>query len=379
MIRHLLSIWCLLACASVSLNAKPLGPSTAQQSFDVQTSLAPQLVSIGGKTQLVYELHFTNFANKPVRITGIAVFGSDEKTPIADYEGEALNGVLGSFDAKQAVVPPGSRTVAYFDVPIAAMRPKLIGHRLKYVVEGQASISELWLDPMSVEPVQEPVLGPPLRGGPWVALYDPALDRGHRRVIYAVAGRAKIPGRFAVDFIRLDDHGAMAPKGANSLSQYVGFGASVIAVADGTIAAIHDGFEQVELLADLPDVPIGDAAGNYVVIDIGNNRFAFYEHLQPGLDVRIGQRIRKGDVIGKLGLTGQGSEPHLHFHIADWIAPLNAEGVPFVFDELDIVGSYDSISSAVGGHPWKPAAATLKATMPAPNSVVQFPEEPVGR
>ena len=64
-------------------------------------------------------------------------------------------------------------------------------------------------------------LGPPLEGGPWAALYDPLLKGGHRTAIYAVDGRARIPGRFAIDWVRLPRgrRGAARAQGTTGRSQ----------------------------------------------------------------------------------------------------------------------------------------------------------------
>ncbi len=57
-------------------------------------------------------------------------------------------------------------------------------------------------------PLVEPVrVHPPLAGGPWVALYDPHMPRGHRRVAFARGGRQVVPARFAIDWVRLDETG----------------------------------------------------------------------------------------------------------------------------------------------------------------------------
>jgi len=49
--------------------------------------------------------------------------------------------------------------------------------------------------------------------------------------------------------------------------------------------------------------------------------FSLYGHLQPELAVRIGDSVVAGQVIGRVGLTGLTTGPHLHFEIV-------ASGVP---------------------------------------------------
>jgi murein DD-endopeptidase MepM/ murein hydrolase activator NlpD len=128
-----------------------------------------------------------------------------------------------------------------------------------------------------------------------------------------------------------------------------------------------------------PPVPLENASGNHVALDLGGGRFAFYEHLRPGsIRVKTGDRVKRGDVLGELGNSGSSSAgPHLHFHVADGAAELGAEGLPYVLDEFEVVGAYDDIEAATGGRPWPPAppgaGGPRRRELPAPNVVVAFP------
>jgi murein DD-endopeptidase MepM/ murein hydrolase activator NlpD len=220
------------------------------------------------------------------------------------------------------------------------------------------------------------ILGPPLRGGLWTAVYDPAMTRGHRRVVYATEGAARIPGRFAIDWFRVDEQGRMARGDGARVDQHFGHGAEVIAVADGVVVATRDDMAEPETLAAARRVPIGDAAGNYVAIDIGGV-YAFYEHLRPGLAVRPGERVRRGELIGRLGFTGQASSPHLHFHLADAPSPLGAEGLAYLIQGIEPIGRFDSIEAFGRGDGWTPLPprpGSDRPYFPTANMVVRFPE-----
>jgi murein DD-endopeptidase MepM/ murein hydrolase activator NlpD len=54
--------------------------------------------------------------------------------------------------------------------------------------------------------------------------------------------------------------------------------------------------------------------GHVVIIDHLNDYKTFYAHLESFL-CRKGELVNKGDVIAKLGNTGNSSNPHLHFEI----------------------------------------------------------------
>jgi murein DD-endopeptidase MepM/ murein hydrolase activator NlpD len=48
--------------------------------------------------------------------------------------------------------------------------------------------------------------------------------------------------------------------------------------------------------------------------------------------------VRKGQEIGRLGNSGNTSEPHVHFHVMTSPLPLTADNVPFVIDRFDHLG-----------------------------------------
>jgi murein DD-endopeptidase MepM/ murein hydrolase activator NlpD len=56
------------------------------------------------------------------------------------------------------------------------------------------------------------------------------------------------------------------------------------------------------------------------------------------INVARGQRVKRGQVLGKLGNTGNTSAPHLHFHLMDGASVLGSNGVPYVIDRFAFAG-----------------------------------------
>jgi murein DD-endopeptidase MepM/ murein hydrolase activator NlpD len=57
--------------------------------------------------------------------------------------------------------------------------------------------------------------------------------------------------------------------------------------------------------------------------------------MQPGsVRVKVGDKVKTGQVLGLLGNSGNTDGPHLHFHVMDGPSPLVSNGLPFVFESF---------------------------------------------
>jgi murein DD-endopeptidase MepM/ murein hydrolase activator NlpD len=70
--------------------------------------------------------------------------------------------------------------------------------------------------------------------------------------------------------------------------------------------------------------------GQAIVIDHGFGIMTRYGHLQ-GYNVKPGQRVRRGDVIGFVGQTGRATAPHLHYEV--WVNDQNQNPIQYILDE----------------------------------------------
>ncbi|HEU4531865.1 MAG TPA: M23 family metallopeptidase [Steroidobacteraceae bacterium] len=350
--------------------------------------MPPTPVRIGGRSHLAYELHVTSLRPADVSLLSVQVLDADSGAILSELRDADLQARIGRpglpFDKPdKQLLSPGTRAVVFFWMPVQddARMPKRLRHRLEFDLlrtSGRERI-EMHSAPLQVQALAPLVLGAPLRGGPWVALYDPTLMGGHRTSIYTMDGRARIPARYAIDFVRLGEDASRARGDVAEIGNWHGYGAEVLAVADSVVAdAADDMTEAPELGASSGPLPLENHSGNYVTLDLGGGRFAFYEHLKHGsVRVKVGERITRGQVIGLLGNSGSSSSgPHLHFHVSDANAAHGAEGQPYTFERFSVVGAYDTIGAHTTGEPWKPMRApgggARTRELPAANSVVRF-------
>lgn len=359
------------------------------QSVDIDVPTPAVAVRIAGTSHLVYELHVTNFRPFDVALTRVEVLDDASKARLADLRDSALANRLGRPGsqprmADSRVIGAGMRAIVYLWLALdkTATAPRTLAHRLELELIRPTGREAAVVEGGAIEVRQQRplVLGAPLRGGPWVAVYDPALVGGHRTSIYTIEGRARIPGRFAIDWVRLDAEGSPTRGDRSSLTNWLGYQAEVLAVADAVVVEAKD-----DIAADTPisdtlaaPLPLENASGNYVTLRLGEGHYAFYEHLKPGsIRVRAGDRVKRGQVLGLLGNSGSSSAgPHLHFHVSDAGSDLAAEGMPYAFRQFQVLGAYESVGAAMGGGRWGPAprdAGGMRTMeLPAANAVILF-------
>jgi murein DD-endopeptidase len=346
---------------------------------------APTPVAVEGTEQLVYEIHLTNFSHERLQLRSIQVLDEDDAVPLATFAGASLANrayFVGSTDADGVSAPvsvaPGQRLVLYVEIACRSSRqlPRAIVHHIEYSVGNESATFEVAGGRTTVGQDVPIALAPPVGDGEWVAVHHPDWPRGHRRVFYALGGRARLPGRFAIDFVKINDHGKIAAGDPDVVSNSFGYGSPVLAVADAKVVAVRRDIVESSRVSGHPKASLDDAAGNYIVLSLGDRRFAFYEHLRPGsIRVNVGEGVKRGQVIAALGFTGESSAPHLHFHVADGSTPLGAEGIPFTFHRFVLLGHYSRIGE-LGSTRWEPLNSGLPATrideMPSANAVLHF-------
>jgi hypothetical protein len=239
------------------------------------------------------------------------------------------------------------------------------------------------LAPTTVISREPPRLGPPLKGSGYLA-GDGCCDTiRHVRAVLPVDGALRLAQRFAIDWEQADEQGRLVVGDLKDPKSYRIYGAEVLAVADGTVVdARNDLANQVP--GALPaNLPLEEADGNFVIIDIGNGIFVNYAHMQPG-SVRVakGDRVKRGQILGLVGNSGNSQAPHLHLHVMDGPSALGANGLPYVFDRFTITaedkaGTADFDHAEATGTPLtlSPMSAHARFTnaLPLDLTLVEFP------
>jgi murein DD-endopeptidase MepM/ murein hydrolase activator NlpD len=161
--------------------------------------------------------------------------------------------------------------------------------------------------------------------------------------------------RYAYDLVRTDHRPGFHLHPAGTLRFLLiggrtrdcyGWGQPVHAAFDGVIVQVVDGVAERQWLHVVREswlavkntlafarrgLDPARLAGNHVIVGTGGT-YALYAHLAPGsVVVTKGQRVRVGEVLGRVGHTGNSTAPHLHFQLMDSADPLQARGIPCAF------------------------------------------------
>jgi len=148
---------------------------------------------------------------------------------------------------------------------------------------------------------------------------------------------------YAIDFVPAQPKSTKAPPRGAPLTAFACYGRPVLAPADGKVIGVWGEAR------DWPAYVEGSDQGNYVFIEHRPGEVTEFRHLAAGsVTVALGQRVKRGEVIGRCGNSGNARMPHLHVGFLSSVAPIRTRAV--VFSDYETVGA---------DHAWHPGTGTL--------------------
>jgi len=206
----------------------------------------------------------------------------------------------------------------------------------------------------------------PLRGEGWMAVTTPA----HRVPSH---GTDMLGQRYAYDLLKVDGRRGVHYHPAGSVRGPIfggrtrdayAWGAPVHSPFDAEVVQASDGMSERGWIHPLREIAlalrnavtfrpsrIAAIMGNHVILRSGDV-FAGFAHFAPGtVAVSAGQHIRTGDLLGRIGHTGNSTAPHLHFQLMDSADLMAAQGVACAFRsyEVDRNGAWTPVTNGIPG------------------------------
>src|SRR5436305_11243490 len=318
----------------------------------IASTLSPETHAVRGTDDvyhIIYELQLTNTRPLPATVRSIDVLEAPNASKlITSFSGSDIvkrMRTLAPAPATDAKIGPNEVRLFYIELAFkeAADIPHALEHRLHLLAAaspgpGEPKSLDYVVAHLKIAQDKPVVIGAPLAGAGWVAgngCCNPEII--HRGSVLSVNGALYDAQRFAIDWMRVDEQGRLVHDDLSDVHNYTCYGADVLAVADGKVVSMLNDLDDQKpgKLPDPDTVSVDTVNGNHVILDIGGGYFAFYAHLQKkSVTVRIGDQVKKGAVLGKLGNSANSSGPHLDFHIMKGPCDPVSESVPNVLEFL---------------------------------------------
>lgn len=139
----------------------------------------------------------------------------------------------------------------------------------------------------------------------------------------------------AFDFVVEGPNGRSYKTDGKTNEDYYAFGKELVAPCEGEVVLVVDGIKDNTPGETNPIyVP-----GNTVIIKTPRNEYLFLAHFkQHSIAVKQGQFLKRGQLVGLCGNSGNSTEAHLHFHVQNVENMVVATGVKCFFDSLRVNG-----------------------------------------
>ena len=349
-----------------------------------------------GRFHVAYELVLTDATAFSVNVDRVEIRDATSHRVLLSLAGSALASRMNPVGGAPVGVPPRVTTlldpsgsaVVWLDVRVRrkADLPGVLDARVVSTLLPPGKPSARFTSLVGRVPLRtrEPVeLGPPVSGGIWVA-DEGCCDKNthHRRGLLVVDGTEVVPQRFAIDWVRIDRrHRAWVGDPAR-LSSYLNYNQPLIAVADGTVVDATDDAPNHKPPGNPEAPPFEKLPGNHVTLRVAPGMFVLYAHMVPGsVRVHVGERVHRGQLLGRLGNSGNSATPHLHLQV-QITRSFAGDGLPFVFDRFRFLGqitepfSDETLGLQPNGQLQFAAArrpGTRRREMPLSQNVVRFP------
>lgn len=150
-----------------------------------------------------------------------------------------------------------------------------------------------------------------------------------------------ISQRYAYDFeIKIND--LPYHDDYHNPNNYYCYKKEIICPLDGIIVDKVDEYNDTKIVDNREIVcDIDDVRGNYILIKHDNNEYSLICHILKGsFQVEVGDFVYTGQILAKVGNSGNTMGPHIHYQVQDRYDFNNSVGIPITFKNVKVVNKY---------------------------------------
>jgi murein DD-endopeptidase MepM/ murein hydrolase activator NlpD len=240
----------------------------------------------------------------------------------------------------QRIVPPRGRLHLF--VPFERLPADVDFETLRLGIYHGGGRVQLTVTPRRDVPYRLPVL--PLGGEVFVEAAGD-LNAPHRRISLTdprqpVFGRTRNSERWALDLTVIDDAGRYRGGPRTAPASWYAWDRPVRAPVDARVVKVRGDVPDNTLVADggveravtEAIAPFDAHLGNHVVLELEPEVFLVLAHLRAGsVEVEVGDLLWPGALVGRVGLSGASTYPHLHMQLQRGPEVLDSDPLPVAF------------------------------------------------
>ena len=154
-----------------------------------------------------------------------------------------------------------------------------------------------------------------------------------------------IPQRYAYDFEIRDNNNKPYHDDYLQLNNYYSYNKDVVAPLDGYVVSICNCYPDTNIRKKRTVAcDCADVRGNHIIIKHKHGEYSLIAHLlKDSFKVREGDIVKQGQILAKVGNSGNTNGPHIHFQIQDRLDSNTAVGIKINFKNIKIKKNGHSI------------------------------------
>jgi len=317
-------------------------------SYDLKVTFAPIETKItDGKINLLYSVEALNFEKDGYKLKDFQVINAVNGAVLATISdtGKYLlihKPTMQSIAEGLFAYPMPGNTTYRFSIGMEfdpAVVPQKIKHRLVLLKDAKESTIDAAETAVSKESVT--ITGAPFKGNGFVSECTTTFlpFNHHPTYQFTYKGMARVAERYCVDWLKVDAAGKLFHGDQTVCSNWYVYGQNIYAATAGEVVFVQEGMPDQSPVGTVKDVNIYNGTGNSVTVTTGVN-YAVYGHMIPNsIAVKVGQAVTKGQLIGRVGNSGNSQAPHLHFGIHTEYPYYISEGLPYYIDSFEKAGT----------------------------------------
>jgi len=336
----------MLVFQSCKEESNPVTPAP-DTSYDMKVTFAPiEVKSTDGKVNLLYSVEVSNFEKDGYALKDFQVLNAANNTRLCSISdtGKYLlihQPTTESIPEQLYAYPMVGHATYRFSIGLIldpAHVPQKIKHRLVLLKDAKETTIEAAETAVSKGPVT--IVGAPFKGNGFVSECTTAFlpFNHHPTFQFTYKGMTRVPERYCVDWLKVDSAGNLFHGDQTVCANWYVYGQNIYAATAGEVVFVQEGMPDQSPVGTVNNVNLYNGTGNSITISTGVS-YAVYGHMiANSITVKVGEFVTKGQLIGRVGNSGNSNAPHLHFGIHSEFPYYISEGLPYYIDSFEKAG-----------------------------------------